>query len=370
MRRPWRTRSAASGLAAAACRVAATTVAGRVGGGVAGLAEQRHRVLDEPGHGLALSLGGRPQLGRALTGQGGLVGGAEPFASGQEPLQLRRPSRASWIHRPGGQRRAPQRLDPAWPPRRHLAPEPAGRVVPGVRTPRGAARTARRPYACRPARSPPRPSSLPPAGRMVRQRCNSPRRVVRQSTPGMGWTPGREGKRGQGPGHSGEEETRCPWSLPSCRSAGSTPAAAARLRPYRRRRGGPVRRRGCGAQPGSRATVGTGLAVAVRQLAAFVHPLRPGLAARHHPGQRPGTVDAGYRGKVRGGAAPHPTGTSRSAVRRGDASCQLIVQPVTRVRFLDVAELPATPRGEGRLRVHGAVRWLPVWLQGKASGKR
>ena len=34
-------------------------------------------------------------------------------------------------------------------------------------------------------------------------------------------------------------------------------------------------------------------------------------------------------------------------VRRGDRIAQLVVQPVTRVRFVDVAELPPSPRGEG-----------------------
>ena len=100
--------------------------------------------------------------------------------------------------------------------------------------------------------------------------------------------------------------------------------------------------------PGGRATVGTGLAVAVPDgHAAFVHP-RSGLAARHGITvvNAPGTVDAGYRGEVR----VVLLNTDRDqpfTVRRGDRIAQLVVQPVTRVRFLDVAELPPTPRGEG-----------------------
>ena len=100
--------------------------------------------------------------------------------------------------------------------------------------------------------------------------------------------------------------------------------------------------------PGGRATVGTGLAVAVPDgFAAFVHP-RSGLAARHGITvvNAPGTVDAGYRGEVR----VVLLNTDRDepfTVRRGDRIAQLVVQPVTRVRFLDVAELPPTPRGEG-----------------------
>jgi dUTP pyrophosphatase len=100
--------------------------------------------------------------------------------------------------------------------------------------------------------------------------------------------------------------------------------------------------------PGGRATVGTGLAVAVPDgFAAFVHP-RSGLAARHGITvvNAPGTVDAGYRGEVR----VVLLNTDRHepfTVRRGDRIAQLVVQPVTRVRFLDVAELPPSPRGEG-----------------------
>ena len=100
--------------------------------------------------------------------------------------------------------------------------------------------------------------------------------------------------------------------------------------------------------PGGRATVGTGLAVAVPDgHAAFVHP-RSGLAARHGITvvNAPGTVDAGYRGEVR--VVLLNTDRHESfTVRRGDRVAQLVVQPVTRVRFLDVEELPPTPRGEG-----------------------
>jgi dUTP pyrophosphatase len=99
---------------------------------------------------------------------------------------------------------------------------------------------------------------------------------------------------------------------------------------------------------GGRATVGTGLAVAVPDgYAAFVHP-RSGLASRHGITvvNAPGTIDAGYRGEVK----VVLLNTDRSeafTVRRGDRIAQLVVQPVTRVRFLEVAELPGTGRGGG-----------------------
>ena len=100
--------------------------------------------------------------------------------------------------------------------------------------------------------------------------------------------------------------------------------------------------------PGGRATVGTGMAIAVPEgFAAFVHP-RSGLAAGHGITvvNAPGTVDAGYRGEVRV-VLLNTDPTEPFTVRRGDRIAQLIVQPVTRVRFLDAAELPPTPRGGG-----------------------
>ena len=100
--------------------------------------------------------------------------------------------------------------------------------------------------------------------------------------------------------------------------------------------------------PGSRATVGTGMAIAVPEgFAAFVHP-RSGLAAGHGITvvNAPGTVDAGYRGEVRV-VLLNTDPSEPFTVRRGDRIAQLVVQPVTRVRFVDAAELPPTPRGEG-----------------------
>jgi dUTP pyrophosphatase len=100
--------------------------------------------------------------------------------------------------------------------------------------------------------------------------------------------------------------------------------------------------------PGGRATVGTGLAVAVPDgYAAFVHP-RSGLAARHGITlvNAPGTIDAGYRGEIRV-VLLNTDPVAPFTVHRGDRIAQLVVQPVTRARFLEVGELPASPRGGG-----------------------
>jgi dUTP pyrophosphatase len=100
--------------------------------------------------------------------------------------------------------------------------------------------------------------------------------------------------------------------------------------------------------PGGRATVGTGIAVAVPDgYAAFVHP-RSGLASRHGITlvNAPGTVDAGYRGEVKV-VLLNTDLAEPFTVRRGDRIAQLVVQPVTRAQFLDSDELPPTPRGDG-----------------------
>ena len=101
-------------------------------------------------------------------------------------------------------------------------------------------------------------------------------------------------------------------------------------------------------EPGERATVGTGIAIALPQgYAAFVHP-RSGLAARVGLSvvNTPGTVDAGYRGEIRICLINHDL-REPLRLRRGDRIAQLVVQRVERVHFDEVAELPASVRGEG-----------------------
>ena len=100
--------------------------------------------------------------------------------------------------------------------------------------------------------------------------------------------------------------------------------------------------------PFERALVGTGVAVAIPEgYAGFVHP-RSGLA--HRLGlslvNAPGTIDAGYRGEIKVNLI-NLDPTSSLTLRRGDRIAQLVVQPVARARFLDVGELPGTPRGDG-----------------------
>jgi dUTP pyrophosphatase len=99
--------------------------------------------------------------------------------------------------------------------------------------------------------------------------------------------------------------------------------------------------------PGARATVGTGVSIALPDgYVGFVVP-RSGLAAKHGITivNSPGTVDAGYRGEIRVTLLNTDTAEGYS-VAIGDRIAQLIVQPVTRARFVQVERLPGSERGE------------------------
>ena len=99
--------------------------------------------------------------------------------------------------------------------------------------------------------------------------------------------------------------------------------------------------------PGQRAVVGTGIAIALPAgYAAFVHP-RSGLAARHGVTlvNAPGTVDAGYRGEIKV-VLLNTDPVTPVSFRRGDRIAQLVVQPVERAAFREVAALPDSARGD------------------------
>jgi dUTP pyrophosphatase len=99
---------------------------------------------------------------------------------------------------------------------------------------------------------------------------------------------------------------------------------------------------------GERATVGTGVSIALPDgFVAFVVP-RSGLAAKHGITvvNSPGTVDAGYRGEIR--VTLLNTDSSQPyEIAAGDRIAQLIVMPVTRARFIPVETLPGSHRGAG-----------------------
>ena len=107
--------------------------------------------------------------------------------------------------------------------------------------------------------------------------------------------------------------------------------------------------------PGERATVGTGLAVAIPEgHAGFVQP-RSGLAARHGITvvNAPGLIDAGYRGELR--VVLLNTDTREGfTVEPGMRIAQLVIVELPPVELVEVDELPPSERGEGGLGSSGA----------------
>jgi dUTP pyrophosphatase len=100
--------------------------------------------------------------------------------------------------------------------------------------------------------------------------------------------------------------------------------------------------------PGQRATVGTGLRIALPAgTAALVLP-RSGLAAKHGITvvNAPGLIDAGYRGEIRVTLLNTDPATSYD-VAIGDRIAQLLVLPLPEVRFVPVERLPGSHRGAG-----------------------
>jgi dUTP pyrophosphatase len=99
--------------------------------------------------------------------------------------------------------------------------------------------------------------------------------------------------------------------------------------------------------PGERATVGTGLAVAIPDgHAGFVQP-RSGLAAKHGITivNTPGLVDSGYRGELKV-VLLNTDRREPFVVEPGMRIAQLVVLPVAAVAPREVGELPASERGE------------------------
>ena len=98
--------------------------------------------------------------------------------------------------------------------------------------------------------------------------------------------------------------------------------------------------------PGERATVGTGLAVAIPEgYAGFVQP-RSGLAARHGITivNTPGLVDSGYRGELKV-VLLNTDAHASFLVEPGMRIAQLVVVPVPGVDPVEVDELPESERG-------------------------
>lgn len=101
-------------------------------------------------------------------------------------------------------------------------------------------------------------------------------------------------------------------------------------------------------EPGERAMIPTGVAVAIpRGYAGFVLP-RSGLASRHGIAlvNSPGLVDSGYRGEM---AIIMINTDKREAfhIKRGDRIAQLVIQKVVEAATIQVSDLDSTSRGAG-----------------------
>lgn len=100
-------------------------------------------------------------------------------------------------------------------------------------------------------------------------------------------------------------------------------------------------------QPGARALVPTGIALALPEgYEAQVRP-RSGLALSHGLTllNSPGTIDADYRGEI--GAVLVNMGNEPVTLRRGVRIAQLVVQRLPRPVLIEVDTLPETTRGAG-----------------------
>ncbi|MGQ9513083.1 dUTP diphosphatase [Thermodesulfitimonas sp.] len=99
--------------------------------------------------------------------------------------------------------------------------------------------------------------------------------------------------------------------------------------------------------PGERLLVPTGISIALPEgYEAQVRP-RSGLALKHGVTllNTPGTIDADYRGEIK--VIMVNLGREPFIIRRGDRIAQLVVQPVSRIKWREVTCLDATARGAG-----------------------
>lgn len=100
-------------------------------------------------------------------------------------------------------------------------------------------------------------------------------------------------------------------------------------------------------QPGARALIPTGFAIAMApDMEAQLRP-RSGLALRFGVTvlNAPGTIDADYRGEI--GVILINLGETPYSIQRGDRIAQLVFSIKEKVRFLEIETLEASKRGAG-----------------------
>jgi dUTP pyrophosphatase len=101
-------------------------------------------------------------------------------------------------------------------------------------------------------------------------------------------------------------------------------------------------------EPGERAMVRTGLAVAIPEGHAGLVLPRSGLASKHGLtlSNAPGLIDAGYRGEVVC-AVVNLDREEAISIAKGDRIAQLVIVEVPDVRPAWIDQLPDSTRGEG-----------------------
>jgi dUTP pyrophosphatase len=100
-------------------------------------------------------------------------------------------------------------------------------------------------------------------------------------------------------------------------------------------------------EPGKRALIPTGLAIALPPGYELQIRPRSGLALRHGivlP-NAPGTIDEDYRGEIQ--VIVLNAGDAAFTVERGTRIAQAVLAPVTRARWQETDSLDATSRNEG-----------------------
>jgi len=100
-------------------------------------------------------------------------------------------------------------------------------------------------------------------------------------------------------------------------------------------------------EPGARAVIPSGIAIALPQgFEAQVRP-RSGLAAKHGVTvlNSPGTIDADYRGEI--GVILVNFGNETFHVDRGMRIAQMVVAAIETVAWSETKTLPASVRGDG-----------------------
>lgn len=99
-------------------------------------------------------------------------------------------------------------------------------------------------------------------------------------------------------------------------------------------------------EPGARALIPTGVAIALPEgYVGLVHP-RSGLASKHGITivNAPGTVDSGYRGELKV-CLLNTDAENAFEIHRGDRIAQLVIQKYETANFVLVQELPSSERG-------------------------